>query len=355
MPDSLLLAVGLIVGATAAGLAFAYAIEWWRGSSSARRTRGNTRPLTQGPPSWIDALSKTRGSLGKRLIEAWHGPGEGDRWLAEAEEILLTADVGVKATPMLLATIRSKVRGIMDPSDLQALLRQAVCEILAEEDAPPAPDGKPWVILVVGVNGVGKTTTIGKLALYHRTAGRKVLLVAGDTFRAAAIEQLSSWGERVGVPLIKHQHGADPSAVAFDGMRAAIARQVDVVIVDTAGRLHVKENLMEELKKIGRTIGRQVDGAPHEVLLVVDATTGQNALSQARVFHEALGVTGVALTKLDGTAKGGIALAIRSEFGLPIRFVGLGERSEDLAEFDADSFAEALFATPTSGESLEAR
>jgi fused signal recognition particle receptor len=191
---------------------------------------------------------------------------------------------------------------------------------------------------------VGKTTTIGKLAQRYRQSGRKVLVVAGDTFRAAAIEQLALWADRVGVDLVRHQHGADPSAVAYDGVQAAISRGADVVIIDTAGRLHVKANLMEEVKKIARTTTRLVPGAPHQTLLVIDATTGQNALTQARVFHEALGVTAVVLAKLDGTAKGGVALAIRSELGLPIRYVGLGEGPDDLAPFDADAFTAALFA-----------
>jgi fused signal recognition particle receptor len=227
-------------------------------------------------------------------------------------------------------------------------VRSAVRDLLAAPEEPP-PRVRPEVIVVVGVNGVGKTTTIGKLAYRYRQAGRKVLLIAADTFRAAAIEQLDKWADRVGADLVKHQHGADPSAVVYDGMQAAVARGVDVVIVDTAGRLHVKSNLMEEVKKIARTTARLVDGAPQQVLLVIDATTGQNALQQARVFHETLGVTGVVLTKLDGTAKGGVALAIRQEIGLPIRYVGLGERPEDLAAFDADAFAAALF-TEEEGE-----
>jgi len=204
--------------------------------------------------------------------------------------------------------------------------------------------------VVVGVNGVGKTTTIGKLAHRFATQGRRTLLVAADTFRAAAVEQLSRWAERVGADIVKHQQGADPSAVVFDGMKAARARGVDVAIVDTAGRLHVKVNLMEELKKIVRTIGRHIEGAPHEVLLVLDATTGQNALTQARVFHEAAPLTGVVLAKLDGTARGGVALAVRKELGVPIRWVGLGEGPEDLVPFDPDRFVDALLeSAPVTG------
>jgi fused signal recognition particle receptor len=225
---------------------------------------------------------------------------------------------------------------------VRAAVRSAVRDLLAAPPDDAAPP-KPEVIVVVGVNGVGKTTTIGKLAHHFRQQGKQVLLVAADTFRAAAIEQLGQWATRIGADLVKHQHGADPSAVTFDGVQAAVARGVDVVIIDTAGRLHVKEHLMEEVKKIARTTGKLLPGAPHQVLLVIDATSGQNALVQARIFNEALGITGVVLTKLDGTAKGGVALAIRSELGLPIRYVGLGEQADDLAPFDAEAFAAALF------------
>jgi fused signal recognition particle receptor len=293
--------------------------------------------------AWVTGLAKTRGSLARRLLDAWTGAGDRDVWLGRVEEILLGSDVGVKATQALLERWRAEVRDVQSAAELRAVVTGAVRAILAAPSLPTA-DVRPEVILVVGVNGVGKTTTIGKLAHRFRQAGRSVLLVAGDTFRAAAIEQLERWAERVGADLVKHQHGADPSAVTYDGVRAALARAADAVIIDTAGRLHVKSNLMEEVKKIARTTARLVEGAPHQVLLVIDATTGQNGLTQARVFHEALGVTAVALTKLDGTAKGGVALAIRSELGLPIRYVGLGERAEDLAPFDADAFTAALFA-----------
>jgi fused signal recognition particle receptor len=293
--------------------------------------------------SWTVGLAKTRGNLARRLLDAWGGGGDRDAWLGQVEEILLSSDVGVKATAALLEQWRREVRPGSSEAEVRALVRRSVRDLLAAPDPAPVT-ARPEVIIVVGVNGVGKTTTIGKLAHRYRQAGQKVLLVAGDTFRAAAIEQLDRWAERVGADLVKHQHGADPSAVTYDGVQAAQARGADVVIIDTAGRLHVKTNLMEEVKKIARTTGRLVDGAPQQVLLVIDATTGQNALAQARVFHEALGVTAVALTKLDGTAKGGIALAIRSELGLPIRYVGLGEQPEDLAPFDADAFAGALFA-----------
>ena len=293
--------------------------------------------------TWASGLAKTRGNLARRLLDAWTGAGDRDAWLMQVEEILLSSDVGVQATQALLERWRQEVGDVQSPSELRAVVTRSVRDLLSAP-AAPSVDAKPEVIVVVGVNGVGKTTTIGKLAHRYRQAGRQVLVVAADTFRAAAIEQLSLWAERVGADLVKHQHGADPSAVTYDGVQAGIARGVDVVIVDTAGRLHVKSNLMDEVKKIARTTARLVAGAPHQTLLVIDATTGQNALTQARVFHEALGVTAVVLAKLDGTAKGGVALAIRSELGLPIRYVGLGESADDLAPFDAAAFTAALFA-----------
>ena len=310
-----------------------------------RRRRRAAAPAGEGAAprdSWTSGLAKTRGSLTRRLIEAWGGGGDRDAWLVQVEEILLSSDVGIRATQALLERLGTAGRTATDAGQLRDAARDAVRDLLA---APPPdePAARPEVIVVVGVNGVGKTTTIGKLAHHLSQQGRKVVLVAGDTFRAAAIEQLAAWAERVGADIVKHQHGADPSAVTYDGVQAAIARGADTVIVDTAGRLHVKANLMEEVKKIARTTGKLVPGAPHQVLLVIDATSGQNALAQARIFNETLGITGVVLTKLDGTAKGGVALAIRGELGLPIRYVGLGERPEDLAPFDADAFANALF------------
>ncbi len=297
--------------------------------------------------SWTRGLAKTRGALARRLLDAWGG-GDRAAWLLEVEDILLSSDVGVRATQTLLERLGSATRGVRDATELRAVVRDAVRDLLAAPPRDP-PAATPEVIVVVGVNGVGKTTTIGKLAHRLRGEGKRVLLVAGDTFRAAAIEQLAAWAERVGADLVRHQHGADPSAVTFDGVQAAQARGADVVIVDTAGRLHVKANLMEEVKKIARTTGKLVPGAPHEVLLVIDATSGQNALAQARIFNEALGITGVVLTKLDGTAKGGVALAIRGELGLPIRYVGLGEQPDDLAPFDAEAFAAALFTDEEEG------
>lgn len=288
-----------------------------------------------------DSLTRTRQGLLVRLRDAWGAGKDTEARLAELEEALLAADIGPKATQQLLANLRPLARQLTDAEALRNALRDQMRAILRDGTVPPATT-TPYLILVAGVNGVGKTTTIGKLAHRYRQAGRKVLLVAGDTFRAAAGEQLERWAQRVGATCIRHQSGSDPSAVAFDGAKAAIARGIDVVIVDTAGRLHVKTHLMEELKKVVRVIGRQIDGAPHEILLVIDATTGQNALNQARVFCEALPVTGIVLTKLDGTAKGGAVFAVRSELGVPIRYVGLGERAEDLAPFDADAFVDAL-------------
>jgi fused signal recognition particle receptor len=246
----------------------------------------------------------------------------------------------------MVENLRSEVkkRRIGDPEELRAVLKELIQDILGEETASiNVNEGQPAVIMVVGVNGVGKTTTIGKLAHYYKENGQSVLLSAADTFRAAAIDQLEIWGNRVGVAVIKHSEGADPAAVAFDSLQAARARKIDVLIVDTAGRLHTKSNLMEELKKVHRVLGREMTGAPHEVLLVLDATTGQNAISQARLFKEAVGVTGVALTKLDGTAKGGVVIAIKQGLDIPIKMIGVGEGIDDLRPFNAREFAEALF------------
>jgi fused signal recognition particle receptor len=291
-------------------------------------------------------LSKTRENLvqgmdrlftGKKVIDA--------DLLEELEELLITSDLGVATTMELIQRTQKKVdrKELSEPSALKAFLKEEIFNLLQFKVEPFSWERKPLVVMVIGVNGTGKTTTIGKLAAQLRETGKSVLLVAADTFRAAAIEQLEIWGERANCPVIKQKSGADPAAVAFDGIQAALSRQADVVIIDTAGRLHTKINLMEELKKMQRIIGRQIEGAPHEVLLVLDATTGQNALAQARMFHEALGVTGLILTKLDGTAKGGIVVGIAREMNLPVRFIGVGEDIEDLREFDPREFAEALF------------
>jgi fused signal recognition particle receptor len=336
----LLVALVTMSAAVAIGALAAIPLSRWQERGKVAAGASMVAPARRN--SWALGLAKTRGNLARRLLDAWTGAADRDAWLLRVEEILLSSDVGVKATQALLEQWKRDVRDVQTATDLQGVVTSGVRTLL---DTPPPPPlaAKPEVILVVGVNGVGKTTTIGKLAHRYKQDGRSVLVVAGDTFRAAASEQLALWAERVGVDLVRHQHGADPSAVAYDGVQAAVSRGADVVIIDTAGRLHVKSNLMEEVKKIARTTTRLVPDAPHQVLLVIDATTGQNALTQARVFHEALGVTGVVLTKLDGTAKGGVALAIRSELGLPIRYVGLGEAAEDLSPFDADAFTAALF------------
>ena len=293
------------------------------------------------------ALASTRQRLATQL-DAVLGRGTRplDVVLGDLEEVLVGADVGVRTTSSLLDAIRSRLGPDAAPSAVRAALEQ---EIRTAVVSPPAaePSRHPWVILVTGVNGVGKTTTIGKLAALHRRAGRTVLMVAADTFRAAAIEQLGTWAERAGADFVRHAPGADPSAVVFDGLKAAKARGIDVVLVDTAGRLHTRTPLMEELRKVVRVIDREIPGAPHETLLVVDATTGQNALSQARVFKEAVPLTGVVLTKLDGTARGGVLVAIRHELEVPVRYVGVGEALDDLRAFDAEEFVQALFAAPS--------
>lgn len=263
----------------------------------------------------------------------------------ELEEILIQADVGVEVTLELMENLRRQVKEqkVKDPAGLKLLLQKIIQDVLKEETVSLKEGGPPTVILVIGVNGTGKTTTIGKLAHHFKQNGRKVLIAAADTFRAAAIEQLEIWGSRAGAEVIKHQEGSDPAAVAFDALHAARARKADVLIVDTAGRLHVKINLMEELKKIARVLSRELPGAPHEVLLVLDATTGQNAINQARLFGETTGVTGIVLTKLDSTARGGIVINIKKSLSIPVKFIGIGEKLDDLRLFNAREFVEALF------------
>jgi fused signal recognition particle receptor len=286
-------------------------------------------------------LGPARQAFLDRVKRLWTSSSSADRRLEGLEQALIEADVGVNVTRELLIKIRNRPSDLNDAEDVRRALRT---ELRARLTGPSHANAvcHPLVILVAGVNGVGKTTSIGKLASRYVSEGRKVLLVAADTFRAAAGEQLQLWATRVGADCVRHQGGGDPSAVAFDGIKAALARGVDVVIVDTAGRLHVKANLIDELKKVVRVIGRLLQGAPHEVLLVIDATTGQNALNQAKVFQEALSLTGIVLTKLDGTAKGGAVVAITSTLGVPIRYVGYGEDVHDFAPFDADAFVEAL-------------
>ena len=287
----------------------------------------------QGLVSKIDQLI-----AGKKKID--------DDLLAELEEILITSDIGVKTTQALLHNVTVKVqrKELEDADLLKKNLQEQMLHILSQQENPLNLSGaRPFVIMVIGVNGTGKTTTIGKMAQRFKAQGKSVLLVAADTFRAAAIEQLEIWGQRAGCDVIKQKSGSDPSAVVFDGLKAAKSRGIDVVLVDTAGRLHTKVNLMEELKKIKRIMERELPGAPHEILLVLDATTGQNSISQAKIFNQAVGVTGIVLTKLDGTAKGGILIAISDELKIPLRYIGIGEKVDDLREFNAQDFVEALF------------
>jgi fused signal recognition particle receptor len=293
-------------------------------------------------------LSKTRSGLTERLDQLIFGKKEIDDLLLEGlEEILFTSDLGVATTQELIDLVQAGVarKELDNPEKLKIVLKEHIHSFLhvpEVEQSKPGP-GEPLVIMVIGVNGVGKTTTIGKAAHNFKEEGKEVILVAADTFRAAAIEQLVIWGDRVGAELIKQRPGADPSAVVFDAISAALSRQIDVVLIDTAGRLHTKSNLMDELEKIRHVAARKLPGAPHEIWLVLDATTGQNALSQAEMFHKALGVTGIILTKLDGTAKGGIVVGISHQLGLPIKFIGIGERIDDLRPFDATDFVNALF------------
>jgi len=267
-----------------------------------------------------------------------------DDLLEELEELLITSDIGVRTAMDLIQNISKKSAKISDAHQLKDALKEEILALLDTQMPTPTPKTvKPYVIMVIGVNGVGKTTTIGKLAAKFVASEEKVLIAAADTFRAAAVEQLAIWAERAGVDIVKHKDKADPAAVAFDGIEAAIARGTDIVIVDTAGRLHTRVNLMEELKKIKRTIAKKLPGAPHEILLILDATTGQNALSQAKIFNEALGVTGIALAKLDGTAKGGIVVSICNSLEIPLKYVGVGEKIGDLLEFDPKLFVDALF------------
>lgn len=292
-------------------------------------------------------LTKTHESIVGRIDTLLLGKKQIDAdTLEELEEILITADIGVKTTVELIRTLEQRLKRneLQDGDALKTALKKEITDRLIQVNSPlDVNAARPFVILVIGVNGVGKTTTIGKLAAQYRLAGKKVLLAAGDTFRAAAAEQLEIWGERVGAEVVRHKEGADPSAVAFDACKAAVARGCDVLLIDTAGRLHTKVNLMEEMKKIRRVIEREIPGAPHETLLVLDAATGQNAVSQANLFKEAAQVTGLILTKLDGTAKGGIVVAVSHEFSLPVRYIGVGEGVEDLRQFQPQQFVDAIF------------
>jgi len=294
-------------------------------------------------------LSKTHQGFVEKMDRLFLGKKTIDQdVLDELEGLLFEADLGVKTSGQLIEGVRQGLkRGeLQEPQKVKEFIKREILRILESGEKPLSIDfsqAKPFVMMVVGVNGGGKTTTIGKIAHHYSSQGKKVLVGAADTFRAAAVEQLEVWANRVGADLIKQSKGSDPSAVAFDSIHAAKARETDLVFIDTAGRLHTKVNLMEELKKIKRIISRECPGAPHEILLVLDATTGQNAISQAKLFNEAIGVTGIALTKLDGTAKGGIIIGITEELKIPIRYVGVGEGVDDLKEFKATEFVEALF------------
>ena len=294
-------------------------------------------------------LSKTHQGFAEKIDQLILGKKSIDQdLLDELEGLLFSADLGVKTSSQLIEGVQKGLkRGELDePEKVKDFIKQEIFQILKSGENPLSIDfsqTKPFLFMVVGVNGVGKTTTIAKIAHQYSSQGKKVLIGAADTFRAAAVEQLEVWAKRVGADLIKQSRGSDPSAVAFDSIHAAKARNVDLVFIDTAGRLHTKVNLMEELKKVKRIIARECPGAPHEVLLVLDATTGQNSISQAKLFNEAMGVTGIAITKLDGTAKGGIIVGITGELKIPIRYIGVGEGMDDLREFNASEFVQALF------------
>ncbi|KAB2888816.1 MAG: signal recognition particle-docking protein FtsY [Desulfobulbaceae bacterium] len=321
--------------------------------SAVEETSAKTPKQVKDRPSFFrrlaEKLSKTREAFTYQLDNLFLGRREIDAELFDdLEELLITADLGVATTRELLDHARRRVhrKELSDPESLKQALKEKIKSFISDyqRDAELVmPESGPFVIMVVGVNGVGKTTTIGKIAHKFVRAGRSVMLVAGDTFRAAAVSQLQIWGERNGVHVVARADGADPSSVVYDAMDIAKAKDYDVVLVDTAGRLHTQANLMEELKKIKRVMGKRLEGAPHEVMLVIDATTGQNGISQAKLFHEAVGLTGITLTKLDGTAKGGIVANICREMKTPIRFIGVGEKVEDLRDFDPDEFIEALF------------
>lgn len=290
-------------------------------------------------------LAKTKKSLVDKVDEVVFGRKIDETTLDDIEEILIASDIGAKTASDITEEIRNRIKNdtLHSSEDLRMVIKREMSKTLGQSHPIKISNERPYVILTVGVNGVGKTTTIGKLASRFRGEGYSVMLAAGDTFRAAAIEQLEIWAKRAGAELIKHQSGSDPAAVAFDAVEAAKHRGIDIVIIDTAGRLHTKAPLMEELKKITRVIKKSIPDAPQEILLVIDATTGQNAIRQAHIFNEAIGITGIALTKLDGTAKGGIVFAIYKEFNIPIKLIGIGEGIEDLRDFEPEEFVKALF------------
>jgi fused signal recognition particle receptor len=333
--EILLAAAGAVVAALAAALAIRR--RGRRAVAAAPGAATPAAPVVGSRERLWNGLLATRRQLAAMLA----GGAPGESVFPTLEEALVAADVGVRTASELVERVRRKLGESVDGVAVRRALRDEIVALLARP-APVETADHPHVILVTGVNGVGKTTTIGKLAALHSAAGRRVLLVAGDTFRAAASEQLRVWAERTGSELVAQEQGANPSAVVFDGIKAARARDVDVVLIDTAGRLHTRTNLMEELRKLRRLIAREMPGAPHETLLVLDATTGQNAVAQARTFAEALEVTGLVLTKLDGTARGGVAIAVVNETKVPLRYIGVGEGVDDLRPFDASQFAAAL-------------
>ncbi|MEE2750419.1 MAG: signal recognition particle-docking protein FtsY [Myxococcota bacterium] len=357
--------IGIVAGGVGAAALLVWLV-WWRGKKASEEPEdvpvGDTsvealsepdsvaeEPEEAGGAIWR-GLARTRQQFGSAL-GALFGGGALDESLFESlEEALISADVGVRVSRELTDALRDRARreGMETAEELRTTLAESLKALLKQRSSEllEGPPGVPRVILVVGVNGSGKTTTIGKLAARFGAEGQKVMLGAGDTFRAGAIDQLRVWADRAASDIVAHGEGADPAAVLFDALDAAKARSCDVVLCDTAGRLQSKGPLMEELAKVNRVVGKAVEGAPHEVLLVLDATIGQNAVSQARIFGEVTGVTGVVLTKLDGTARGGVVIAVAAELGLPVKFIGVGEKTEDLRPFDADSFVEAILAPP---------
>jgi len=293
-----------------------------------------------------DGLKKTRDSISSKIDEVLVSFGViDDELFEELEEILITSDVGVESSMRIIEDLKEKVKAkkITQPEKVKDLLKEELTEILSENNNNINIATTPSVIMVIGVNGVGKTTSIGKMAHFYKSQGKKVLVAAADTFRAAAIDQLEIWANRAEVDIIKHDEGADPAAVIFDAAQAAKARKVDILICDTAGRLHNKKNLMEELKKVTRVLDRELPNSSRETLLVLDATTGQNAVSQAKTFKETAGITGIILTKLDGTAKGGIVISVKAELDVPVKLIGVGEKMDDMQPFDAKDFVNALF------------
>jgi fused signal recognition particle receptor len=315
-----------------------------------KKKTADTQPEEQAKEGWLKRLSsglkKTRQGFSGQLSALFMGRKSiDDELFEELETILLSADVGTETTESILAELidQTKRKALKDPEALQDSLKSILCNLLEPCEVPLVVEGKPFVILMVGINGAGKTTSIAKLAHHYQHQGKRVILAAGDTFRAAAVEQLQVWGERNKVPVVAQKIGSDSASVAFDALASARSKKLDLLITDTAGRLHTQHHLMDELKKIKRVMSKQDEAAPHETLLVIDAGNGQNALQQTKEFHEAIGLTGIAVTKLDGTAKGGIVFAIAKQLGLPIRFIGVGEQIDDLKPFKADEFIQALF------------